>query len=269
MKHNPISICKQGGKKLLVAALLLTSGMLLSCQKEKLPPPSYQNGVWFYKAYTGSTTSNTDQDLITAFSQQYSFYLNGDITRDTIWLPEVRAMGQPADRTRRINLVKVDSNTTAIEGTHYILLNEGMPAGEISTRLGVVLLRTTDQQTKTFTLGLSLQPSDDFPAQLARDTVSTDRTFFLSTHYTIRFDDQLIQPPYWKDLQIYYGSWSKAKMTFIYSVIGIYPGLVPVTADDAEMHFMNYLKVRSALDSYNKANPTNPLKDDNGYQIYF
>lgn len=251
-----------------LALLLLTALAASACQKEKLPPPSYQAGVWFYKPYGGSFSGNVAQDIVKAFTQDYSFYLNGSITRDTIWLPEVRAMGEPVAHQRPIRLVAIDSTTTAVEGTHYTLINEGMPANGITARLGVVLLRTPDQQTNTFTLSLELQPSNDFPALLARDTVSSDKTFLLSTHYTIRFDDQLVQPPYWNELGIYYGSWSRVKMLFIYDVLGFFPGLTPVNPDDAEQYFLNYLKVKSALYAYNEAHPDDPLKDENGYTIY-
>ncbi|MGE9313794.1 DUF4843 domain-containing protein [Niabella sp. CJ426] len=251
-----------------VCTVLWATYLLLSCTKESVPPASYQNGVYFYlPADRGNVV-----DIPINFKTNYTFYYANDplASEDTFWLPDVRVLGNVANRDRNIRLSAVDSLSTAIAGTHYRLLNKYiMPAGQFSTKLGVVLLKSLDLNNASTTLSLELQPSEDFPAVMKRDTIVgiPPIAYFEGTHYTIVFTNKASAPPYWNDVMISFGSWSKVKYEFIYQVTGKKLGLKANNVEEQANLFSYYLQVKAALNEYNATHST-PLTDESGMQIY-
>lgn len=240
---------------------------LTSCHKNVVPPPSFQDGVWFYAPQTQDFISNDSMLIRQTFRKDFSFFYAGSADKDTIWLPTVRVMGKISSLPRTIQMVALSSSSLK-EGVHYKLINGGMPADSMTTRLGVVLFRTSDMQTGTLKLDLELQSNTDFPALMPSDTISTDKTFLLSTHFSITVTDQLVQPPYWNDYY-YFGSFSKIKYLFMISVLGGYPCTTPFLPSNADQVFNDWLKCKAALTEYNLSHPDEPLTDENGWSVYF
>ncbi len=254
-------------KYISVSLLALVVISFFAACKKDVPPASYQDGVWFYEANSNLESFAGISDQVKAvFTREYSFYFN-DAPQDTLWLPEVRVMGVASDRDREINLT-VDSST-AVAGVNYRLLKAVMPAHALKTRIGVLLLRSPDLDNKKVELNLRLSPSAAFPAAIAADTLSRDKSFFSGSTYKVILTNQPSEPPYWSSVQIYFGSWSRVKYEFIYSVIGVKIGLTANNTDELNYLFPWFLRVKRALEEYNIAHPNDPLTDENGYTIYF
>lgn len=105
----------------------------------------------------------------------------------TIEVP-VRLMGMPVDREREIKLVPVADETDMVEGTHYRIEANVLPAKEVETTVKIVLLRGNDPELleRSFELVLELQENDDLRA--------VGQTRFTITYSDIRPDSR---PAWW------------------------------------------------------------------------
>ncbi|SEN02289.1 protein of unknown function [bacterium A37T11] len=252
-------------KKIIVVLVLLSS--LTACQKDKLPPATYEDGIWFYASASAISGNDADAKLANAFTGNYTFYFYPEAIQDTFLLPEVRVMGDPKNYDRSFSMIVADSSS-AKEGVHFKFLNTVVPAGQVSTTPSLILLNTPDLLEKKVDLYLQLEPSADFPAVMGRDTLSADKSFLFSTHYHLTFNNLIQSPPYWSTVP-YLGKWSAVKFEFINSIIGFFPGLVPVTSDEYSQYYSYYLHLRSALADYNSAHPGEPLTDENNKAVSF
>lgn len=161
-----------------VGVLALAIGMS-ACTNEdyKLYDISQKDAVFFeYK----------DEKEEVATSVDYNFNYNIDETY-TIELP-VKLMGMPVDRDRQIKLVPVAEESDMVEGTHYRIEANMMPANEVETTVKVVLLRGNDPELleRSFTLVLSLAENEDLRA--------VGQTTFTITYSDIRPSDR---PSWW------------------------------------------------------------------------
>lgn len=236
------------------------AALFVACDNsEKLPPPSYQDGVWFYKSAIKSSPDKLEQE----FKDQFSFYFTPEGTEEYEYeLPELRVMGSIASHDRVINL-EADTASTAIEGVHFRFGKVTFPANQASFRPTVILLKNA-LAGETFKLRVKVKPSADFPAIIAKDTTSEDRTFFFSTHFELTFSNLSQEPPYWKSLPYYFGAWGRVKYNFMYETLGVYLGLTEPQASDFDDLYNYYLTLRREI----KLLPE-PLIDENGNEVSF
>lgn len=105
----------------------------------------------------------------------------------TIEIP-VRLMGMPVDHEREIELKPVSGQTDMVEGTHYRIEANVLPANEVETVVKVVLLRGNDPELleRSFTLVLELVENEDLRA--------VGQTQFTVTYSDIRPDSR---PEWW------------------------------------------------------------------------
>lgn len=252
-------------KNIIVVLLIIV--FCASCKKDDVPPSSYEDGVWFFASSSQAVGTTTAAKMASVFTKSYTFYFKSDADRDTIALPTIRLMGMPSTSERHFKLIALDSST-AKENVNYQWLSDVFPSGGVTASTGVIVLKTPNLDNDSVTLYVALEPNDDFPASMGKDTLSGDGTFCFSTHYKLVITNQVRQPPYWSTVP-YFSTWTQVKYNFIAQTIGIKLGLTPVTSDMYPDYYIYYLRCRSALAAYNAANPSNPLKDENGKAVTF
>ncbi|PWS30509.1 DUF4843 domain-containing protein [Pedobacter paludis] len=256
---------------IMLFALTVSLTLFSSCKKKNdIPPASYENAAYFLVPRIEST-SNLDP-LIYHFIKNYSFYFLGDptIVKDTIWLPQVRIVGNVADHDRVINIKVIDSGTTAIAGKNYKLLNYVVPAGSfVANKLGVEVYRTADLGDNTLKLMLKLEPNADFPGLMIGNSLSYDAKYYTGDTYKINISNKLIEPPYWAPFIIHFNAFSTVKYQFMVDVLHVYIGTNPDTSIDLGNITIYKTRLNNALDEYNNNHPNNHLTDENGNEISF
>ena len=255
-------------KGLLYLWIFVLAGSVISCEDDDIPPASYENGVWFYAPVAGSSVNlSTMEGFEEEFSTTYSFYFNEDADVDTIELAEIRLMGMSADYPREVNLV-VGEGSTAVEGENFEFLAKVLPANEISF-IPKILLKKAGLGEEEKVLRLELTPSDEFPARIFADTVSDDKTFLISSHYTVRFSNLAVEPPYWDQCRHIFKTWSKVKYDFMVEKLGRYWGVEPVSPSDLNEMYNDMLIMRYELSLWQQEHGGEYMLDENGNRVSF
>lgn len=229
-------------------------GLLTACKKDEISTTSSASAAVYF-IYDVMRPVNID-------SISYTFVeKSSTVVTDTLWLP-VRVSGNTADKDRPVNLVADNAGTTAVKDQHYKLLNNIVPKGSFTSRVGVVLLRDASLQTNSVVLNLQLQPSQDFPV-LMKDTLMDDGRYYGRNKVKIIFTDRLLKPDNWESYLItFFGAYSNVKFRFITGVLGVssFPTTGPNAVNYPRMQFYQ-TTVRNALLEYTTAN--GPLIDEN------
>lgn len=251
---------------MLVMALFLG---FISCEDEdKIPKASYQPAVWFYASTEGvSSIGNMMDRFDEKFSGSYSFYFHQEVETDTFALAEIRLLGMPADYDRKVNLVSGEGST-AVEGEHFEIVDNVLPAHAVSFTPKVLLIKKNlgeDEKVIKFVL----KPSGEFPAQVVGDTVSEDKTFYVSLRYELKFSNHVAQPPYWKQCSFYFGTWSRVKYEFMIEKLGRYWGVEPLSPSDMNDLNNDYLRIRRIYKEWQDENGGKYMIDENGNSITF
>lgn len=206
-------------------------------------------------------------DTLKAFT---FYYEDAALTEDTVFF-DIYAIGGVAKQERSFTLEQeqVSNAVNAEPGIDYVAFNDPrltrnfvIKAGEVHTRVPVILLRNTGLKTKTVTLKLKVAVNENF--QLGERS---------NLWRKIVFTDRLSQPSAWdaNSTRYYYGNYSVAKHQFMIETTGLkwdQDFMVALPSDYALLQY--YLGVlKTALIDYNKAHPGNPLKDESGEMVIF
>ena len=124
----------------------------------------------------------------------------------------VRLMGRVTNFDRIFRARVVANNTTAVEGTHFLLHDGVMKAGEYWSLLPITLYRTPDLQTQAVTITLELAVTDD----LQGDVVAEGGNY---GSFTLTVADYLLPPQNWPTS--YFGAYSENKYRFVIATLGI------------------------------------------------
>lgn len=171
-------------KKIYQGVCVVTlAASMLACTNEdyKLYDVNQKDAVFF---------EYIDEKEEIATSVDYNFNYNIDNTH-TVELP-VKLMGMPVDYEREIKWTTAEG-TDMVEGTHFQIEGNVIPANEVATTLKVILLRDKDPealQERSLKLVLALAENDDLRA--------VGQTEFTITYSDIRPDER---PDWW---QTYY-----------------------------------------------------------------
>lgn len=169
----------------------------------------------------------------------YSFvWSDASTKRDTVYFP-VRVMGGPSDKDRHVVFEQVseynvtytkdkwgyvtDSVVTeradkAVAGRHYVAFDDPeyqklsiIPAGKVSSRVGIILLRDASLATEKVRLRIRLKANDDFELG--------ERKFL---ERTVAFSDMLERPSNWGSrlMDRILGTYSNAKHRLMMKVVG-------------------------------------------------
>lgn len=215
----------------------------LSCQKAELQQYIAGDGAYFL-----------DID-----SANYSFANQvGLVDRDTIYV-NMRVLGDVKTYDRPIQLKAVDG-TTAIENTHFILPQGIVKANTNTIHYPVVLLNTDDLKTKTVRLELEVIPDANFPVGSEIGNIYPNYS-----RYKINFNNSLLKPTYWNNIQTYFGEYSDKKYKFMIDVAGT-SDFSPQTFNGSDL--LNIKGVMNiALQEYEAQN--GPLRDENDKPVTF
>ncbi|MDR6782380.1 hypothetical protein ABIE26_001132 [Pedobacter africanus] len=226
---------------------------LASCKKDPQSVFSGKDGItFFYK-------SGQEQDSVS-----YSFKLNQPKTRDTVWI-KMRLVGKLSGQQRQIKIV-AGAGTTATEGKHFILPDFYLPADSFQVKYPLVLLSTTDLNSKAVRLVMQVAESKDLIiGTRGQADVSTANT----VAFKVNFSNRLIKPDYWNYISYYIGEYSEVRYQFMIDTFGMSD-----FRPDTKGGIITYAqwvnikgKLRNALDAYVSKN--GPLIDENGGKVEF
>lgn len=237
------------------ATLVLLAIITLSaCKKDKTEVFDSKPGISFYYIVAlGADSTNF------SFANQIQ-----QDSKDTIFIG-MRVMGTAVDYPREIE-VKALPATTAKEGTNFILPKIVLPAGSLTTEYPIILINSEDLKTNTYHLEVAVAENKDFIQGVVGQANVTTRNIPV---YKINFNNQLIQPDYWRYIANYFGDYSNVKYRFMIDVLG-FSDFKPdgIGGNVTYSEFLNYnVQMKNALHDYNEAN--GPMLDENGLEISF
>lgn len=144
--------------------------------------------------------------------------------------------------------IKVNESSTAVEGSHYLALEEKylIKAGEYSFDVPVYLIKNDNLDSETVSVITDLIADDNF--DIGYNKYSKSRLFITN---------QVVKPTYWDDLlQLYFSVYSKKKHEICISLMG---HDFPLT--DRNIDFSYYMKMGRRAALYFTINE---VEDENG-----
>lgn len=238
--------------KILTLCVLLL--ILASCKKDPESAFAGKDGItFFYK-------SGLEQDSVS-----YSFKFNQvPKTRDTVWI-KMRLVGKLSKQARQIKIVAVPG-TTATESKHFILPDFSLPADSFQVKYPLVLLSTSDLDSKAVRLVMQIAESQDL---IVGTRGQADMSTANTVQFKVNFSNRLIKPDYWSYIAYYIGDYSAVRYQFMIDVFGMSD-----FRPDTKGGIIGYAqwvnikgKLRNALDAYVSKN--GPLIDENGGKVEF
>ena len=143
-----------------------------------------------------------------ADSMTYTFAKYPNRLIDTLKIP-VTVLGKAAGTDRTISLEKLSgTDINGTEGVHYKLLQPyTLPAGKVSTTLPVVIYRTGDMDSLSFSFKFQLKANENFVSGISAKTSLKIKVGYLQ------------KPPTWGDLtglqwagySLNMGTWTRTK----------------------------------------------------------
>ncbi len=238
--------------------IIIVFAAATACKKSELTKYELDDMIYIYKEAFNSKRDSA----ISSFAVKANSLLV-----DTVKIA-VRIMGTAKNYDREVKLVAVDSATTAVAGVHYQFLPYVIKAGAYNADLPVVINRTADMKTQSFTLTVQVAESKDFKPGVPNSPVAGNFAG-ASIRYFIRMNDFLTKPSNWdSQLNTYFGAYSQVKYKFIIDVTGITEFAIGA-APQMSFGEITYYKafVKSKWVDYVAAN--GPLMDENGGTVTF
>ncbi len=226
---------------------LAVAPLFTACEEQILNKFEDASSLYFFN---GASNNRGD---IQRDSVNYSFFLAGSRTVDTVWL-DVRLTGSLSDAARPIPIVQTngDGEKAAVAGRDYVGFDDPeinrmlvMPANATSASIPVVVLRTAAMETDEFRLDLEITSNEYFVVGIDKQQT-----------YTIKITAMASQPAMWENnaqngyFQTF-GTWGQEKMRFIidYTGYSAFEETLTGTAYTDIRRFLN-MKVRKALEDY-------------------
>lgn len=201
-----------------------------------------------------------------SLKQQTFAYLDTSKLVDTVYF-DIYTMGDVSTQDRQFNLVQeqVSQSENAVAGVHFkqltdpeVAANFVIKAGEMHTRVPVILLRDPSLREKSVTLKLAVAENEYF--KKGQENL---------TWRKLVFTDKLSQPTAWNAGML--GKYSEVKHRFMISVTEQKwdNELITYLARDVQAQHYWLGKIKTALLQYNHANPDKPLEDEDGERVVF
>ena len=247
------------GWLLSVAALLLTA-----CEEQILNKFEDASSLYFYRGASNS------KGAIQRDSVDYSFFLAGSRTVDTVWV-DVRLTGALVDQARPLPIVQTNGEgvNAAVAGRDYEAFDTPemaarmvMPANRTSVAIPVIVKRTASMDNSEFRLDLAITSNGHFtegiPGQQA---------------YTIKITAMASQPAMWENTAANgyfqtFGEWGQVKMWFLINYID-YTAFDETLTGSAYTDIRRFynMKVRRAMEEYLLTH--GPLFEANDIEVTF
>jgi hypothetical protein len=173
--------------------LILFAVLLPGCKEDVPTIFAEPDGIYF----------SAPADSIT-----YTFAKYPHRVTDTLKIP-VTVLGKASDKDRTITLEKLTgTDINGIEGVHYKLLQPyTIPAGKVTTMLPVVIYRTGDMDSLSFTFKFQLKANENFVSGISAKTSLKIKVGYLQKPPTWG-DPTGIQ---WAGYSLNMGTWTKTK----------------------------------------------------------
>lgn len=256
--------------KNVIYLFVLCSAFLTGC-KQEFPFYSEETMPYLNFVYAKDQFNQVTDSVV-----NYSFvYSDETVVRDTLWL-EVKHIGHipTTDLHFSIKQVVETEGGQAVPGVHYVSFDDPgiaawcvMPAGKITTKVPLVLLRDASLQTQEIRLRLTIADGGDY---LAGVDGQLQRLFVVS--------DQLVRPAAWERYieAFVLGSYSKKKHEFLIRTIenervdDEYFEKLLAAEDYTYWGYVNkWLKIKLAEYNADPNNTDTPLRDENGNVVDF
>ena len=238
----------------ILSPVVLFMLLFTACQQNEPMAFSDSGRIYFYEETIGATNLT-----VRTSEKNFSFAILDDAVTEAEATVGVRVMGRISDRNRIFRASVVADSSTAVAGTHFVLHEGTVKAGELASELPITLRRTPDMKTAAVKLYLQIEPTDDFG-----DGFDVGNTFILWV------GDMLMQPATWNVyINQYFGAYSDNKYKFIIDVLGIteFPftrgNQAPIEGTYTAPQMQGFMfELRAAYEEYRKTNP--PIwMDDN------
>lgn len=156
------------------------------------------------------------------WSKSYSFAIQGDEVTVAVVPINVKLMGSIVDHDRTFRARAVPENTTAVEGTHYRILEGVIKAGEYEGYLPIEVYRTADTKEQAVSLQVILTDDGDLmpgngSAELSQATEALEPSNRIK--FTLSWGDILLPPANWP--LWYWGTYYADKYKFAIDVTGV------------------------------------------------
>lgn len=164
---------------------------------------------------------NTSTDIY--FSNRYDDYFEdtarhsfsrSPLSKDTTLDVYVNIIGEVAPVNRAFSLVIDSSQTTAVAGKHYYLPVADslmIPAGKVSRKFPLVIMRSPDLYENSVTLVLKLVPNKNFQTNIKVFDYAAPYVVSALTKRIV-IDDILPQPGLWEKNKDALGTYSRKKL---------------------------------------------------------
>lgn len=243
----------------IVLSLLI---VVFSCSKDEITTYRGENYIYF---------EDEVDDEGEYPSTYFTFLFEDDLVAETTIEIPVLIAGEMVDEDRIFAVDVIDTLTTAIEGTHFVIDPDSqmIAANATGGNLVVKLLRTEDMQDVEYTIGIKVVANNNFiPA--------------FSEVYTLRISDFLSEPDWWypwtsyagiNGYYPYIGEFTVTKCLLWMEYIGIMDGSDPIAEyrvrqssstgywlyEDAPVYALMF-----GFENWLAAHPNAPLYDENG-----
>ena len=173
--------------------IILLAAILPGCKEDVPTVFAEPDGIYF----------NAPADSMT-----YTFAKYPNRLSDTLKIP-VTVLGSAAGTDRTISLEKLSgADINGTEGVHYKLLQPyTLPAGKVSTTLPVVIYRTGDMDSLSFSFKFQLKANENFISGISTKTSLKIKVGYLQKPPT--WGDFNGQP--WAGYSDNFGTWTKTK----------------------------------------------------------
>lgn len=198
----------------IIIALVLTGTLFSACKKD-LKTFEGDSGIHFYQAVFGWEKRPIGDSTVISFSYAKT------TLKDSFILIPVMISGPRSTKDREFKL-SIDPISTAISGTHYEMLNQGLtiPANQEISIIGIKLHRTVDMLTKDYLIVLNLESNENFKTTMKDRVLDAGTGRKLSyIRYKIHINDILKKPAAWLDS--YLGPFSRKKLFLLAEVAEI------------------------------------------------
>lgn len=263
----------------IVFFLCVMPVLLAACGKDNIPSGYEGKPGLFLNVY------NLEDDKNGAFfirddSAHYRFAYSPANTAEVTVLVAVQLLGAPAGKDRTFKLVISPAESTALPSEYQLPDSFVLPADKSVTNIPVVLKRSDRLTASEICITLHLISTPEFMIDSDKFQTAGERTSF-----RIFWSDILTKPVWWganSALQSI-GKYSRVKHRFILDALRITPfelenflTIDPVTGRILAVNNSSLVTTLSNpvfflkfLDTYNAANPGNPLRNEFGEEIGF
>ena len=202
--------------------------ILLSCEKEL---HKYEGKPAVYFNETGRLPAFSSEVLRDSTIMSFSLAKAQDSIVDMV----VTTTGAKQDTDRPYILV-INTNSDAIDGTHYEILNKSfsIKKNQLSDTVKIKFFRKADMQNKTFLLSFDLLENENFSTEMKYRVLTATKKKNSLVNYRWFINDIIKKPGRWLDGS--FGVFTRKKLLLMAEILGIEPAYLDTSVSIAETY---------------------------------